>query len=455
RGGAHERFFSTPEDPRHEAMRWAFVLAMAAHLWLGDAWHVDWVLGDLFAIVGVTLLLISPGVLGWALCALGCLLPLLFARDHLTQSVLLVFFATTAAVALARPGSARTRFWRGSWQVVTISTYVFATVHKLNRDFVSATDASCGPYGVRKLMAYYDVTLAAPQWLLDASPHLILTTELSIPVLYLLGRRRLARALAIAFHIPLTLTMAPAFAFVMLAGHAAFLTLDELDTLRRTSASAWRVIAAIACALTTASLLAHGQLTEWTMAPKEALLWGLLLTSLTVLAPSLRKPSPDPPNPLTPPGALVVAAAFLFHCVTPYLGLQFQHTGAMLSNLRIDKGCWNSLVFPESMRIRDDYVRIHAAHLAHPGAYPDTEHTLKTQLWTGTQFLQMRRNWCAPHTEPIHIEGTWREERFVLEDLCDAKETLPFVADPSFQVLPNFLRFQKNLERACPQACMH
>ena len=54
---------------------------------------------------------------------------------------------------------------------------------------------------------------------------------------------------------------------------------------------------------------------------------------------------------------------FLF-CLTPYVGIQFQHTAAMLSNLRVDNGCHNSLLFPSSWIGQDTYLRIHRHPLA-------------------------------------------------------------------------------------------
>ena len=64
-----------------------------------------------------------------------------------------------------------------------------------------------------------------------ALPLASLLCEASIGGLYVLGGDRVAWIVASAFHLPLTLIMAPAFAFVMLAGHISFLEPEDLEAL--------------------------------------------------------------------------------------------------------------------------------------------------------------------------------------------------------------------------------
>ncbi|MEC9442955.1 MAG: hypothetical protein VYE40_17815, partial [Myxococcota bacterium] len=92
----------------------AFVLAALAHLWLEDAWQLDWLLADLFLLAGAAIILFLRGaLLGWVLAIPGLLLPLLTARDQLTQSVILLLLATSAALSLGK--SAYDRFGRGAF----------------------------------------------------------------------------------------------------------------------------------------------------------------------------------------------------------------------------------------------------------------------------------------------------------------------------------------------------
>jgi hypothetical protein len=142
--------------------------------------------------------------------------------------------------------------------------------------------------------------------------------------------------------------------------------------------------------------------------------------------------------------------------LTPYLGVQYRHTAAMVSNLRIDRGCWNSLVFPESMRLTDDYIRVDEVHFGTPGRIPEYETIVREQLWSPPRIRQMRRKWCREQIRPFYMRGRFRDREWVIEDLC-ASEELPFEDAGVFgvEIFGDYLRFQKNLERECPQACIH
>ena len=160
-----------------------------------------------------------------------------------------------------------------------------------------------------------------------------------------------------------------------------------------------------------------------------------------------------------------VAAALVFFVangLTPYLGTQMQHAGAMLSNLRIDAGCWNHLLVPESVRRVDAYIRVDVASIGNAesetlGAFPGGEAILRERLWSTTALRLMRRNWCTDRTRPISLSGTFLGEPLVIRDLCDPAEPLP--VGPGVwgltEFFPDYLRLQKNLERACPQECLH
>jgi hypothetical protein len=481
-----------PQSRVVQVVTWLFVLASACHLWLGDVWQVDWLFANLVYAIGLALLCWRGAALGWLLSAVGLAIPLLFHRDQLTQSVILLLFSSTAGVSLMVDGWRATRpnndpestpdgVSAGEWTLlgvfkgVTICTYLLAVLHKLNDQFFDLT-FSCAVYGVDELVTYWSVPLdAVPASLIDgvmaASPWLVLAGEGGIALLYLIGRRRLAWQLAVAFHIPLTLTMAPAFAFVMLVGHAAFLRPKDVSRLRATlfdQRRRWALLglSLIGCAaatLTAASLLAHGNLPEWTMIPREWLLWGLLLTLLVAFPPwqrstwSAGRDETSRQRPLLARLTVVLmVGVFALNGLTPYLGVQFQHAGAMVSNLRIDRGCWNSLVFPESVRLSDDYLRVDEVYFAAPGRVADYEKIVLEQLWSPPQVRQMRRNWCRDEVRPFYLRGTFRGREFVIEDVC-AGEALPFWDDGIFgvELFGDYLRFQKNLMRECPQACIH
>ncbi len=478
-----------PSSAVARVVTWVFVFASACHLWLADAWQLEWLLADLIYLAGLALLCWRGAALGWLLSALGLLIPLLFHRDQLTQSVILLVISSSAGLGLiadglraTRPGSAPDRLQTpqgpmsaGEWTFlgvakgVTVITYLLAVLHKVNREYLDL-DYSCAVYGTEKLFNYWGLPFdALPASVLALTPWMVLAAEGSIAVLHLFGRRRLAWLVAVGFHIPLTLTMAPAFVFVMLVGHAAFMRPADLEHLSGLLRRRWLTTGVAATVLTTVSLLGHQNLPEWTMIPREWLLW-VLFVALSVLqlsgakasVPSKRRQgrrrSGSPKPPLTAKAAVAFAVGFfLLNGLTPYLGVQFQHAGAMVSNLRIDEGCWNSLVFPESVRLTDDYVRIEEVYYDEPGRLPEYEAIVLDQLWSPPQIRQMRRNWCKPRLRPFYMRGTFRGREFVIEDVCDTDKALPFPDDGIFgvELFKDYLRFQKNLDRECPQTCIH
>ncbi len=454
--------FQGPRDVSYSLMVWAFVLASLAHLWLLDAASPDWMTSNIIYVLGLVILIIGRGAAGWIICTVALAIPLLFHRDQLTQSVLLIFygFAGVAACLLEYFGQRGIKMMRVSLKGLTILTYGFAALHKLNRDFFEPS-TSCANYGLDELFVYFGFSdFMFPAALNQMVPAAAVVWEASIALFYLLGRRRLAWFFAAAFHIPITLTMAPAFAFVMLVGHVAFVEAADREALTSQMKRSWRFIIPTSVFITAFSLWLHGKWPEITMIPKEWSLWLALITIVVtfrrpkdLLAKDSREFSDLKMERLIP---VSLASAFFLNCMTPYTGLQYQHAAAMLSNLRIDEGCWNSYLFPESFRLTEDYIRVEHAYFGAPGELEEYEQILLEQLWNPPQMLQMRRNWCKPELRPIYIRGTYRDRTFEIQDVCEDKP-LPFPDDGIFgvEVFPNYLRYQKNLMRECPQTCIH
>lgn len=468
-----------PAHPTLRLISVLYVIAGLCHLWLADAWQVEWIPGNAFFLIGLVILALRPCALAWALCAVGKLVPLLFARDHLTQSLLLMIFAGGGALFLGLRAYLAT--WPGRLKTVdssygdisphllaffdllkltTIATYLLAAFHKINRDFFDA-DVSCATLGLDKIADHYVLPLPALSdgWFL-ATAIGVIALEASIGVLYIVGRRRLALVAAVIFHIPLTLTVAPAFAFVMLAGHAAFVRPADLNVFWRFLSHRGRLIA-VGASIITAVSLAMGSVPfdDRTMIPREWLLWALLLIAIFAQPWRPEAPAPTGLRPILRPRvvAWAIAALFVLHSLTPYLGLRFQHTAAMVSNLRIDQSCWNHLVVPESLRLRDDYIRIDEAYFVEPGYLETYEDITTEQLWNGPMIRQMQLNWCRDDLRPFYVAGTYRDRSFEIDDLCADELDWPFSDDGVFgvQLFPDHLRFQRNLERECPQQCIH
>jgi len=465
--------------PIYRLVVWCFVVASACHLWLADAWQLEWLFADLLYLAGLGFLVWRGAFAGWVLSALGLLVPLLFHRDQLTQSLYLLLVASGGAAATGRaawrvvvggeplpdggdegPSESLRGFLR-TVQWLAILVYAFAFFHKLNAEFLDP-HYSCAIYGLGEVTDYWNLpAIEMSAQVGVAVPVAILLAEGGIAALHLLRYRRIAWTLAVAFHIFLTFTMAPAFVFVMAVGHAAFVTREDLEAFRETLERRGPVLMVAAAVVTVASLRQHGALPEYTMIPREFLLWGVLALLLTAFPPWTKRawtrcPVDRPTSGFARAMPPAFALLFTMNCVTPYLGWQYQHTAAMVSNLRIDRGCWNHLVVPESLRRQDPYIRFEDVYFGEPGRDPEYEQVVLEQLWSPPQIRQMRRNWCSPENRPFYLAGTYNGEPFEIEDVC-AGEPLPFGEFRVFGVaiFGDFLRFQKNLMRGCPQTCIH
>lgn len=451
------RFF--PGTP-YRVLTGLFLLASFSHLWLEDAAQTEWMLANGIYVLGMVIMVFAPGIAAWLLCAIGLAIPLFFLRDQLTQSMLMLFMCVAAIVHhlqwLRGNTHAPAAFMR-TMQGLTIATYSLATFHKLNVNFLDPK-TSCANYGIDELITYYRLPNALrlfdPIW-----PWVAVGLEGLIAALFGRGLHRHAWFVGLLFHFPLTVTMAPAFVFVMMAGWAAFASEEDLDLLQHTLRNHGRWLVPSATALTAASLLAHGAWPEPTMIPREWLLWFGLLLVPAAFAKHWKTRLPRP-NPAWTSHAIV--GLFVLNGLTPYLGVQYQHAAAMLSNLRIDQGCWNHILIPESLRLTEDYIRVEHAYFGSPGHVEEYENILKDQLWNPPQMRQMQRNWCKHDVRPVYIQGTYRGRTFEIQDLCPPPGSkvpppLPFDDDGVFgvELFPEFLRFQKNLQRQCPQACIH
>lgn len=450
-----------PGNPADVALGLAWLGAIAARWTLtnvradgGWAWM-------LLLTLGGVLVLAHRSRLGWGLSALALAGPMFLLQDWLTQTLVMLLIALAGAVS-ARPASPDVpdpgRAVRDTARYVTAATYLIAAFHKLNRGFLEP-ESGCAARGWDVVDELFpQVSLALPDLARTGLGHATLVTELGLFAL-LLTRPRIGILVGLAFHVPLTWAFAPAFAFVMLIGYVAALTSDDILRLRdalvrlRTRWLGLAVATGVPFAVLSETTWQRSDL--WVKTPILFVLMGLVAHDLWVT----RRPARLPIRPHAL--AAIVTLFFAVNAAGPYLGTQMQHTGAMLSNLRVDEPCWNHLLVPSSVSLGDPYIRIDEATFAGEAALSERHGTLvqvlKTRLWNSTQLHQMRKNWCSERARPFRIAGTHLGETFVVEDVCDAEQDLPrdrgvFGGRAWF---PNYLRWQKNLPRECPMRCIH
>ena len=390
----------------------ALGLATINHAYLGDYDQVGWFVPRVCAYVFGAVLLFIPKPTSnpyarkqldlwqyacWILCA-SKIYTLLFLRDVLTQSLLLTFFYLISAISLRHP-----KYIFGSLRAIvllTSTTYLLAILHKLNYDFLSSPQ-SCAIHG-------FDLSLSLvltgdllelkegilsflTRWPLIPSLTVI-AIELSLSLLCL-RHSTWTWYLGLVFHLPLTLTIAPSFGNVMAVGWGA------------------------------GSLIATF---EGSIKPNRYRLSALYMWLIFTYA--------------------------VHGAMSPYLGIEVQHSSAMLSNLRIDPPCHNSLIFPQ---LSDSpYVYIDKVQFGQ-NPRPKRSKVLKEGLWSLTALATMQKNWCIPENRPLSLSLRYYNQTYSLKDLCEPKALIPLY-DKSLNLrFLSWQRFQKNLRRQCHQSCVH
>lgn len=436
-----------------------FGFGSVTHLLLDDALQMSWAIPDAIYWLGLVVVAWRGHVVGWAMCFAGLLWPILWLRDQLTHSFYLAGCALAAVVCwLGSSAGREERITRGLplvVRVLTVGVYAAAAFHKLNRDFFDPS-VSCATAGLDVLAENWGLPWVVPAQHASFWPIAFVLVEIAIAVLFVV-RPGVGLLLAIPMHVPLTLVFAPEFAFVMMSGWVMLLEERDLDHLWEVLKHRWRWCVGIALGAEVVSMALYFQ-DHWVPYPwwffKEALLYFLFVWLVMAwVGPrpagvlgwlgAWRERAPRSGRVLA--GALgVLWAANVF---TPYWGVQFHHAGAMLSNLRIDRGCWNHLIVPESVRVLEPYVRIERASLSGTGHDDDMEAVFLDGLWN-PESLDLAREQLCRRGARVELAGTWTDRRFAF-DLCS--RDWPF----GEAVLPRFRRYQWNLHRECPQRCVH
>ncbi|MGB0646227.1 MAG: hypothetical protein ACPGQS_03570 [Bradymonadia bacterium] len=410
-------------------------MASIFHVALPDFDASSWLIPRLIISTTAALLLWRPMPLMFVCNAIAHLITLFWLRDVLTQSVLLLVFALVGALVAYRwnPDRLKTIAW------MTATTYLVAALHKLNTGFLNP-EISCSVHAVAQVADRWDMDV--PVFFNDYFPVLTIALELGVG-LALMMRSRWYWALAFIFHLPLVVTLAPAFGAVVLCGASAATTPKELVFLRSFWRRRWGVV--VVC-----SLLAV--IAEWSRTAVFLSLWQHLQVGWYAALCFMLFRANDSSRQTRNRRLGYLSWGWLLFCLTPYFGLQFQHTGAMLSNLRIDPACHNSLVFSPSLIVEDQYIRLKDVSFG-TERWARRQRVLQDGLWNEAALVTMKRNWCVPWARPISMTVTYLDRDFRIADLCQ-DGSLSFFS-PVQDLFSGYQRFQKNLTLRCQQRCIH
>ncbi len=424
-----------PSTAHYRLCTRAYAIGAVAHLTLPDAMQISWVPANLVLFAGAAGLAFAPlqfAALSFLACAVGLAWPLLLLGDQLTQSAFMLAVAL-AGLSCALPSKRRRarlgQTFPACLRALTAGAYLIAAFHKLNADFLNP-ELSCATGGMQILARNWSLPWLAFEPAMELWPPLFLAAELGLLVA-LRVRPIVGLAWALVMHIPLTIIFAPSFAYVMAPGWIAFVDADLFTRLVKRAKERWRLALAIGGSLGVLSATLYFQ-DHWVPYPlwqfKEFLLW-LAFGFVAVALPALFNATSRFPktNRVLP---AIWLALWLLNGATPYLGLQFHHAGAMLSNLRADRACWNHVLVPRGAQVFDPY-------LSWRSAPPELQELLLTRRSLGGQ------------AEALCVEGAARP--IAGDDRAGAFEAdLCALPDPSGPSL-----FQNELPVTCHQRCMH
>lgn len=330
--------------------------------------------GLLLLVVGPSLLvLLASAVVGvWFLAAVVARQPTLefMADEYVVQAGVPIVAAVVTVAQLVvvgrRRGLAVDRRLRDElddlharvFRIFTVTTLGLAGIHKLNADFFAA--GSCANLGNR-LLDWWDL----PFEVHVAGPVGVVTLELLAAVM-LLVYPRLGILIVVYVMAGLGHIGPAAFASTCAVMSLAFLDRGDIAVLRSLSARRWGVVVAVGLLVIVTSYSTYRSPLPWL---KYGLLEGVLIAVAAIgigagIARLRRKPGLRKrmlpaavrwwrrPATVMPGLASWLALILLFNGMTPYLGIKYRFSVAMLSNLRVDQERWNSHVVPQWVRLR-------------------------------------------------------------------------------------------------------
>jgi hypothetical protein len=360
-------------------------------------------------------------------------------------------------------------------RITLLVTMAFAFLHKLNVDFLDSK-TSCG----RSLAATLarDWQIPFPEFLIRPSPELVLLGEGSLPLLLLLYPRLGILATICVIGV---IGHVGAVAFTVCVVSMSLMFWNDDDKKALLSGLRTYLLVLVPCFLVflRLSFPIYVGTRPWTgfVALQLVSASGLFFT-LWIISASPRNArtrgfgflqslaAPEDPRAALSTGSGIVAALLVAYTtasvangLSPYLGLKYRLSAAMLSNLRADDNRWNSLVFPQWMYARssDPFVHVNAVEIPYdqkkrirafvgPGQWLD--YRLVGGLyapWSFKKRVQLHRD----QKIAVRMSLTYRNQTRVFDDL-NSDEFQSW-----FQTLPGSRLFQAHLTNRGAQRCIH
>ncbi len=131
-------------------------------------------------------------------------------------------------------------------------------------------------------------------------------------------------------------------------------------------------------------------------------------------------------------------ALLLVNGFSPYLGLKFNYSFAMLSNLRVDDARWNHFFMPKWLRLTSHDGHVHVL-FAETSAVADS-----AKLASGTTGVRLRPGLFSPRAfhdtlEQLRQSDAQMEVKLLVEYREEALDYVGTLSDPGFEAFRNRL----------------
>lgn len=343
------------------------------------------------------------------------------------------------------------------FRAMVVVALASAALHKLNRDFFDLS-VSCIDLE-RRLVEWWQL----PGIFASLSPIAIVIAEGTAPILLMF---------APLIGIPATILLvaafmsigAPPFAALVVSMAMAFLPDQAGPAVLGALRKRWPVIALAATAIVAAAGSRYRGDFPWSpIALAQAFTLSMLCVAGIAIADHWkRKRSPEPsaaaapapaPSPALRASFAVLVALLVFNSLTPYLGLKFQYSFAMLSNLRVDDDRWNSLIFPRSMRLTEHDPFVHITRVRYTklatGDVIDGGGILPPALYAPS-VVMLRVQRALERGVKTTFDFSYLGKQYSFAEAQDPSALYALV-----QSWPSTPLFQKVLDAAQPQSCQH
>jgi hypothetical protein len=356
----------------------------------------------------------------------------------------------------------------------------FAVLHKLNSDFFNP-DVSCASVLAKELELWW--RLPIPDTMLNAKPDQVILGEALVPTLLLLYPR-LGILFATIFvgligHIGPTL-----FTMLMFMMACAFFRHEDGESILSGLKRYWSGLLTFALVISVISfktftgkrtwfefhlyqlviiglifcvfciLVADWKRYSWVRHP---LLRSLVANLKTLITPRFNIDTLFPHNRAIRIALVSFAVLFFLNGMSPYFGLKYRYSFAMLSNLRVDTARWNSMVIPKWFYLRkhDPFIHVTRVNIDRytqrrlSELEPKRQHEMRPGLISPMSFKH-RLHILKRLNAKASLEFTYRGVSYAYEDVVNNAELENWLAE-----IPDSKMFQEWLPAEGPQPCVH